>query len=158
MLRTILTVLTLTLATPALAHHDGHHGAMAVTEGFARATLPSAPVGGAYVTVKNDTGHDDRLISASSPQAGEVQIHDSIMEGDVMKMVHLADGIAIPAGDSISLAPNGKHLMLMNLTGPLVEGETVEVTLTFEHAEPLTVNLPVAAIAATGAADHHHSH
>lgn len=146
-------LLALSAMSPAAAHvvADARSSTDGVTvlDGFARATLPGAPVAGAYVTLENAGSDDDRLIGVSSPAAGRMEIHDMIMTGDTMKMIPLPDGLPIPAGGSAVLEPSGKHLMLMELKGPLVEGDTVEVTLTFEHAAPITVELPVAAVNAS---------
>lgn len=116
-------------------------GALSITDAVARATPPGAPVGGAVLTVANGGTQDDRLVSASSPVAGRVEIHEMAQEGDVMRMRALPDGLPIPAGQTVSLESGGRHLMLMELKAPLVEGETLPLTLQFEHAG--TVELPV---------------
>ena len=67
------------------------------------------------------------------------------MENDIMKMRELADGLAVPAGETVELKPGGYHIMFMGLKGPLVEGDTIEVQLTFEKAGDVTVRMPVAA-------------
>ena len=112
---------------------------------FSRATLPNAPVGGGFLTVTNAGPEDDRLVSATSDAAGETQVHDMKMDGDVMKMRELPDGLAIPAGQSVELTPGGIHLMLMDLRHPLKEGGTVTVTLTFEKAG--SIDVPFAILA-----------
>ena len=131
-------------------------GDLGISGGFARATLPNAPVGGGYLTIVNHGSADDRLIAATSPAAGDVQLHEMKMEGDVMKMTELADGIAIPSGQTVTLAPGGLHLMFMQLTGPLVEGAMVPVTLTFEQAGTVTVTLAVRDIASKAPASGAH--
>jgi hypothetical protein len=139
----------LLLITPAFAHNGVVHlGPINISAPFSRATLPNAPVGGGYLTIENTSTEDDRLISATSPIAGTTQVHEMAMEGDVMKMRHLADGLIIPAGQTIVLAPGGLHIMLMNLKGKLVEGETITITLTFEKAGTVDVQLPVLGAAA----------
>ncbi len=149
---------TLLLITPALAHNGVVHlGPLNISAPFTRATLPNAPVGGAYLTIENTGTEDDRLVSATTPVADTVQIHDMAMDGDVMKMRHLPDGLAIPAGETVTLAPGGLHIMLMNLRGKLVEGETLTMTLTFEKAGTVDVELPVLGTAAKQA-DHTMSH
>jgi copper(I)-binding protein len=149
---------TLLLIAPAFAHNGVVHlGHIDISAPFTRATLPNAPVGGGYLTIENTGTEDDRLISAASPIAGETQIHEMGVEDDVMKMRHLQDGLVIPAGQTITLAPGGLHIMLMNLQGKLVEGETITVTLTFENAGTVDVELPVLAAAAKSA-DHTMSH
>jgi len=142
-----------------------HHGAMAtpaevrigdlvLTAPFTRATLPNAPVAGGFLTITNTGAQDDRLVSVSADFAKEGQIHEMAMDGDVMKMRQLADGLVIPAGETVALQPGGYHLMFMGLSNALVEGETVPVTLTFEKAGTVTVELTVAGAAADAPAGH----
>ncbi|WP_108396055.1 copper chaperone PCu(A)C [Devosia submarina] len=160
MLRLVQAALaaTLLLITPAFAHNGVVHlGPLNISALFTRATLPNALVGGAYLTIENTGAEDDRLVSATSPVAGTVQIHDMAMEGDVMKMRHLHDGLPIPAGETVTLAPGGLHIMLMNLEGKLVEGETITISLTFEKAGTVDVELPILGAAARSA-DHTMSH
>lgn len=149
----------------AEAHHDPAAapapltiGDLELSGGFTRATLPNAPVGGGYLTIVNKGTTPDRLIAATSPAAGEVQMHEMKMQGDLMKMAELPDGIEIPAGATVTLAPGGLHLMLLQLTGPLVEGAKVPVTLTFEHAGSIEIELTVAGMAARGPAEDHSGH
>jgi copper(I)-binding protein len=151
------------LATPihALAHETAAHSAPAaaapagpvVTVGdleisgaFSRATLPNAPVGAGYLTITNTGGADDTLVSATSPVAGMTQIHQMKMEGDVMKMSEMGDGLVIPAGQSVVLAPGGLHIMFMDLNAPLVEGSKVALTLAFATAGTVEVELAVGPI------------
>lgn len=129
-------------------------GDLEITGGFARATLPAAPVGGGFITITNHGSADDTLIGAESDVAGEVQLHNMTVENDVMKMYEMEGGIPVPAGEVVSLAPGGLHLMFMQLRQPLVEGETVTVTLSFEHAGTIDVVLDIGAIGASSAMDH----
>jgi copper(I)-binding protein len=151
------------LAAPTLAQdHAGHAAqAAAVTIGsieisgpFTRATLPNAPVAGGFLTLTNTGAEDDRLLSASAPISRETQIHEMAMDGDVMKMRQLVDGVVIPAGGSVVLEPGGFHLMFMGLNGPVAEGDVVPVTLTFEKAGTITVDLVAAGTAADAPAGH----
>ncbi|WP_330629446.1 copper chaperone PCu(A)C [Thioclava sp. FTW29] len=127
-------------------------GAITLSGGFARATLPNQPVGGGYVALTNTGTSDDRLIAAQSPVAGEVQLHEMAMKDGVMVMRQLENGIALPAGKTVTLQPGGYHLMFMQLKEALVQDSTVQVTLTFEQAGTVTVDLPVMAPNATGGA------
>ncbi|QQR38811.1 copper chaperone PCu(A)C [Devosia rhizoryzae] len=147
MIRTLLAVLALTFAAPAFAH-DITFGDLQLNGPFARATLPNAPVAGGFVTIVNTGSEDDRLISATAEIAKDTQIHEMAMEGDVMKMRQLPDGLVIPAGGSVTLEPGGYHLMMMGLSAPLVEGETVPVVLTFEKAGTVTLDLHIGGAAA----------
>lgn len=65
------------------------------------------------------------------------------MDGDVMRMRELADGLVVPAGETVTLAPGGYHVMFMDLQKPLVKGEVISVTLTFEKAGDVTMDFPV---------------
>lgn len=127
-------------------------GDLEISGAFARATLPNAPVGGGYLTITNKGATDDRLVSLSTPAAGKAQVHEMKMDGDVMKMNELEGGLVIPAGQSVSLAPGGYHLMFMELAGPFIEGQSIAVTLTFEKAGSVEVQIPVGSPAAKGPA------
>jgi len=115
---------------------------------FSRATPGGAKVGAGYMTIINKGTAADRLVSATSPAAGKVEIHEMSMQDNVMKMRELPAGLPIEAGKSISLAPGGYHLMLMGLKAPLKQGDKVPVTLTFAKAGKIEVTLDVQGIAA----------
>ncbi len=106
---------------------------------FARATLPNQPVAGAFLTITNTSAEDDVLVAVSSPIAERGEVHEMAMDGDTMRMRELADGLVIPAGETVELKPGGFHLMFMKLNQPLVEGEMIEATLEFEKAGSVTV-------------------
>ena len=143
--------------SPVLAA-DVTVGGLTISGAFARATLPNAPVGGGFLTIVNSGSEADRLIAAATPVAGEVQLHEMKMDGDVMKMAQLPDGIEIPAGATVTLAPGGLHLMFMQLKEPLVEGTRVPVTLTFEKAGTVEVEVEIGGIAAKEPAMDHSMH
>jgi copper(I)-binding protein len=150
---------TMLFATPAFAHNGVIHlGDINISLPFTRATLPNAPVAGGFFTIENKGAEADRLISVSSDFAADAQIHEMALEGDVMKMRQLSGGLEIPAGETVVLAPGGYHLMFMGLKQPLVEGEAVTVTLTFEKAGSVAVELPVAGNAADAPATMEHAH
>lgn len=130
-------------------------GDLVVSEGFSRATAPSAKVAGGFVTIANKGAAADRLISAEVDFAAEAQIHEMSMQGDVMKMRELPEGVEIPAGGTVELKSGGLHLMFLGLTRPLTEGETVPVTLTFEKAGKVTVPFAVLSPNAAGM-EHRH--
>jgi len=113
-----------------------------ISDPWAAVTPNGASVGAGYMTLSAHGG-GDKLLSASSPRAGRVEIHEMRMEGDLMQMRQLANGLAIPPDGLATLAPGGAHLMFMDLAAPFVEGETVPVTLTFEHAGAVETSLAV---------------
>ena len=128
------------LALPAAAEEFAV-GDLQVTDPYAIATPPGAPVGGGYVTIRNDGASDDRLlsISVSADLAGKVELHEMRMEGDVMRMAPLADGVQIPAGGEAVLEPGGMHVMFMDLGAPLPAGTSFPATLTFQNAGAVDV-------------------
>jgi hypothetical protein len=116
---------------------------MTVEDPYARAASAMAISGAAFMTITNATDTDDRLIDAASDVAERVELHTHIMEGDVMRMVHVEEGFAIPAGEAIHLQRGGMHVMFLGLRGPLENGNEIEVTLTFENAGDMIVTVPV---------------
>lgn len=115
---------------------------VSVSDATCRPTLNGRDVTGCFVTLT--ASRNDRLRSVSAPLASMAQIHEMKIEDDMMKMAELRDGLALPAGESISLKPGGNHIMLMGLKQPLVAGEHVSLTLTFEHAQPLGIRALIA--------------
>jgi copper(I)-binding protein len=108
-----------------------------VTQAWARATPPGLTVGAAYLALTGGSG-PDRLVGASSPRASMVQIH-VIVESNGVAGMREVDGVDVPAGRTVVLAPGGTHLMLMGLDGPLVAGQDLPLTLEFEHAGRIDV-------------------
>ncbi len=96
-----------------------------------RATAPGMTATGGYVTIHNHSDEADRLVGVAADFAAKAEIHTMMHENGVMKMRALPDGIEIPAGGMVELAPGGLHLMLMGLTRTLQAGQMLEVELTF---------------------------
>ena len=128
-------------------------GSIKVDHAYIRATVPGQQVAGGFMKIENK-GIADQLLSASSPAAGEVQLHEMAMEGSVMKMRQVKD-IHVPAGGSVELKPGGLHLMLMNIKAPLAAGESVPVKLKFAKAGEVEVKMPVNAMGQAGGAMKH---
>lgn len=134
----IALALAATLVAPAVAQ-DVRKGPITVSQSWSRATSPRATVGAGFLTIRNDAAQDDRLLSATSPRAARVEIHTMSMEGGVMRMRPLPDGIAVPAGGKATLSPGGNHIMLIGLKSPLKPGERVPATLRFARAGTVKV-------------------
>jgi copper(I)-binding protein len=107
--------------------------AVTVNNAWARATVPGQKAAGVFMTLNSPVG--SRLMSAASPVAAFGQVHEMRMEGDVMKMRALKDGLEIPAGKSVELKPGSYHVMLMDLKAPLMKDTTIPVTLVFVDAK-----------------------
>jgi copper(I)-binding protein len=128
-------------------------GSIKVEQAYTRSTVPGQMAAGGFMKIENK-GAADQLVSASSPVAGEVQLHEMAMEGNVMKMRQVKD-IAVPAGGSVELKPGGLHLMFMNIKAPLTAGESVPVKLKFAKAGEVEVKMPVNAMGQSGGAMKH---
>ena len=122
-----------------------------VGEALCRPTPKGRDVTACYVTLT--ASQNDRLISVSTPLAAEGQIHEMNTEGGIMRRAPLPDGLALPAGEVVSLRPGAEHIMLIGLKQPLAEGEQVPLTLTFEKAVPFGARAVVGTPAIAGTHD-----
>ncbi|MCX7059502.1 MAG: copper chaperone PCu(A)C [Gammaproteobacteria bacterium] len=142
-----------------------------ITEVWTRPTGPGVGTGAGFLRIRNPGSHDERLLGAVSERAATVELHQLIEHDGVVGMRPLADGLVIPAGGEVRLAPSGTHLMLIDLRAPLLPGERVPLRLRFERAGELPVALhveaaapeaprkPAAVVAGAGAANgHEHGH
>jgi hypothetical protein len=118
-----------------------------VSDAWARATPAKAENGIAFLTIRSST--PDRLVSVSSPVAKKAELNTMEMSGMVMKMRPIAS-LDIPAGQPLTLKPSGEHIMLMGLNGPLREGQSFPLTLTFEKAGAREVSVAVEKPGAAG--------
>jgi len=114
---------------------------------WARPSPKMAGAGAAYMVLKNSGNEADKLLSASTPAAAVVELHESFMdENNVMRMRPVEGGaIKVPAGGSVELKPGGLHIMLINLTEPLQPGMTIPLTLRFEKSGEIEVQVSVSA-------------
>lgn len=113
-----------------------------VVDAYARASNTKA--GAAFMMIKNTGTEADRLISVASDVAVRVELHTHKDLGDgVMKMMHVEDGFEIPAGGTHMLSRGGDHVMFMGLKAPFEQGESVSVTMEFEKAGEITVDIPI---------------
>lgn len=116
-----------------------------IEEPWTRATPPGAKIGAGYMKIKSTTA--DRLVGASSPAAAKVELHVTEKKGDVLRMREVK---AYEIKGTFELAPGGAHLMLVDLKAPLKEGTKVPLTLRFEKAGEVKVELQVRALGASG--------
>lgn len=124
---------------------------------FARATPPGAQSGGVYATIENRGTSKDRLVRVASPAAASVELHSMTMDGNVMRM-RAIDGLDIAPGAKVTLGSAGYHVMLVGLVRPLVAGDRIPVTLTFEKAGAVDVTAVVEALTPRGSTAHGASH
>jgi copper(I)-binding protein len=143
-----LILCALSLSLPTTLWAEPPVGA-SVAEAWAPPSLAGAHNGVAYFTLAYPSGPPDHLVSLSTPVAQRAELHRMDMANGVMRM-RPAGAVPLKAGDSVRLAPEGLHLMLIGLKAPLKVGERFPLTLTFEHQPPLTVEVEVAAGAPRG--------
>lgn len=133
-----LAVLACALAIPAFAH-DGVH----IDGAYAR-VMPGAKTGAVFMSIENHASVDERLVAVATDAAERAELHThKAGEDGTMQMLKIEGGIPIPAGESHDLERGGDHVMLMGLTRAVKDGDTIAMTLTFEHAGEVTVDVPV---------------
>ena len=115
-----------------------------VQDPYARSSAMMATSGAAFMQIMNHGESDDRLIDAASPVAEMVQLHTHKEdENGVMRMLHVEEGFAIPAGGTIEMVRGGHHVMFLGLKEEMAQGDVISVTLQFEKAGDVTVEVPV---------------
>jgi copper(I)-binding protein len=134
----LATLAAVSFALPAVAE-----GIM-VQEAYARASSPKSTSGAAFMMIMNHSGIDDRLIDVKSDIAARVELHTHSADANgVMKMLHVKEGFAAPAGEMLALQRGGKHVMLMGIKQPLLQDDHFPVTLVFENAGEVEVDVVV---------------
>ena len=128
------------VAVPAFAQ-EAAVGTLAISGGFVRASPKMVSAGAGFMQITS-TGPADRLLGFSSPVCDHGELHTHIHDNGMMRMRQI-EAIDIPAGGTAILEPGGLHLMFIDLVEPLVEGETVPVTLVFEQAGEVEISLSV---------------
>jgi hypothetical protein len=139
----LIFAITVLVACGAMPNtNTGNNPQIKVMEPWSRPSPVMAGNGAVYMMLLNEGGADDALLSAETDVAEVVELHETKMEGDVMKMSPVAK-VEIPAGGSAALKPGGLHVMLINLQQELVPGEKIKLTLNFEKSAPLTIEAEI---------------
>jgi hypothetical protein len=124
-------------------------GAITVERPWARASAGAADHGVAYLTLTHTGSDSDKLVGAASPRAERVEIHTHDVADGVVRMRRVA-AVALAPGATTLFEPGALHLMLIGLTQPLQQDERFALTLTFEHQDEVTVEVPVGPAGARG--------
>lgn len=136
---TLAAVTALSFAAPALAD-----GTIMIKDAYARSAGAMAKAGAAFMIIENHAHAEDRLISVSSDAAARVELHTHKDMGDgVMKMMEVEEGFAIESHGKHMLKRGGDHVMFMGLAEPWAHGDVVSVTLIFEKAGEIVIEVPV---------------
>ncbi|TXC66946.1 copper chaperone PCu(A)C [Piscinibacter aquaticus] len=130
-----------------------------IADAWVRGMVAPQRATGAFMKITSPQG--GKLVGVSTPAARVAEVHEMVMQGDVMAM-RAIEALELPAGRAVELKPGGHHLMLMGIEQPLKAGDTVPLTLTIEgkdgKRETLELKVPVKAIGATAAAQSGHKH
>jgi copper(I)-binding protein len=141
MLPRLLILAAIALTFQSLAAAKERIGEIRIVAAWARAT--PGPTAAAYLELQNGGGEADRLVGASTPLAERIEFHEHGNSGGVMSMAAVPD-IALPPGETVRLAPGGTHLMLFRIARPLKPGDRFPLTLTFERAGSITIEVATA--------------
>ena len=145
----VLAAILSQAAAPAIAQ-EFKGGDITIDKPWSRATPKGTSVGAGYLVIHNHGATADKLIGGSADFAGEVAVHEMTMDNGIMRMREMKSGLEIPANGEVTLAPKGYHIMFTDLKQPLKNGETLKVTLTFEHAGAIPVEFQVGGVGAAG--------
>jgi periplasmic copper chaperone A len=155
--RTVIPAMLVAAVASGAQAHEYKVGPIAIDYPWTRATPKNAPVAGGYLKITNTGTTPDRLTGGSTEVAKRFEIHEMSMEGGVMKMRELKNGLTIAPGATVELKPGSYHIM-MNLSRPLTKGEKVKGSLTFEKAGKVDIEFAVEAIGGNPAGVGKHSH
>jgi len=129
--------------------------ALKVEDSSARITTQNGVI---YLTMVNDGGTSDKLLSVETDVAEAAELHETTMDDNGVMRMGRVSNFEVPAGGSVILGPGGKHIMLIGTNEDLAPGDTIDVTLNFEQSGPLTLKVKVeAAPAEPDDGNHDHS-
>lgn len=135
-------------AAPSVDANEYKAGPLVIDRPWVRATPGGAKIAGGYMTISNTGPTSDRLVGGSFARAARFEVHEMRMQGSVMQMRELPDGLEIGPKQAVKLAPGGYHVMLMGLKQPLKQGERIKGQLVFEKAGTVEIEYVVESIGA----------
>jgi copper(I)-binding protein len=158
MLNKLMVVAALLLPACFANAHEYKVGELEIAHPWSQELPPNAPNVAAYFVIHNEGKTADRLLSVDSPISGQAQLHEHVMQDDVMKMQHVPS-VEIPAGGEVTFAPMAYHVMLLNLKDRslLSDGKRFPMTLHFEKSGDVTVEVAVQKQAPDGTQMHAHA-
>ncbi|MCP4004257.1 MAG: copper chaperone PCu(A)C [bacterium] len=123
-----------------------------VAKAWSRETVGSGGAGIVYLTIENRGTHTERIVSLSTPVAAQASVHETVHSGGMVEMNSRPD-LEIPPGSHVSFEPGGLHVMLMGLHAPLARGSRFPLTIQFERAGSIQVEVQTGSIGAAGHPD-----
>ena len=158
MLNKLIVLAALLLPACFANAHEYQVGELEIAHPWSQELPPNAPTVAAYFVIDNQGQTADRLLSVDTPIAGEAQLHEHVMQGDMMKMQHVPS-VEVPAGGEVTFAPMAYHVMLLDLKDRslLVDGKRFPMTLHFEKSGDVTVEVAVQKQAPDAMQEHKHA-
>ncbi len=153
-----LAYLILTLFVSTATAHEYKQGALSIVHPWSRPVAAGIKTGAAYLSIRNDGKEADRFIGVKTDVCDTADMHATIQDGDVMKMRKLEGGVALQPGTTVKFEPGGMHIMLMGLKQPLNEGSSFPMTLIFEKAGEVPVEVKIENKSVSGPEDHSAQH
>lgn len=133
-------------------------GSLVIEAPWSRATPGGAKVGSGYMRIVNRGSEPDRLVGGSAVVAGRLEMHESSTVDGVARMRPVEGGVVIRPGETVEFKPGGLHVMLVDMTQPLKEGDRVKGTLVFEKAGTVDIEYRVSRVGAQTAGSGHSHH
>lgn len=155
----ILALAGLALAAPGRAQDhakDFTAGTVKISGPWTRVTPPAAKVAGGFMTLTNTGTTSDRLLGGTASVSGRLEVHEMSLDGGIMRMRALPEGLEIKPGQSVELKPGSFHIMLLDLKAPITADTTVKGTLVFEKAGTVEIAYKVEPLGAKGQAGSGH--
>ena len=139
---TLSTAVAVALLATAASAHEYRRGKLEIDHPWARSTPPVAKNGAVYFEIRNTGVEPERLIGVSTPAAESAEIHRTERDGDILRMGELAT-VEIKPNDGVLFRPGGFHVMLNGLKAPLKAGTEIPLTLQFEKAGSVEIEVRV---------------
>ena len=139
--------------------HQYKVGELDIAHPWSQELPPNAPTVAAYFVIHNAGNTADRLLSVETPIAEKAELHESVMQGDMMKMQRVPS-VEIAPGGTATFAPMGYHVMMFGLKDRslLQDGKHFPLTLHFEKAGAVPVEVNVQKVAPADSMEHMHAH
>ena len=159
MLKNVLMLAALLLPASFASAHEYTKGDLHIAHPWSLQLPPNAPNVAAYFIIDNKGKQDDRLLSVDTPISDRSELHEHVMTGDVMRMQQVAN-VAVPAGGKVVFSPSAYHVMIMQPKDRslLTDGKRFPLTLHFEKAGDITVEVAVQKQPPEGSDEHQHQH
>jgi copper(I)-binding protein len=154
--RSLVPALLLTCLAGSAFAHDYKVGPLVIDHPWSRATPKGATVAGGYLKITNTGTTPDRFVSGASDASKRFEVHEMSMDGGVMKMRELKNGLEIAPGATVELKPGSYHVMFVDVAKPFAKGDRVKATLAFEKAGKVDVEFDVTDIGGTPKEEHKH--